>query len=203
MPVSVKAVAFDVGRVIVQWNLRHLFEQLIEDPEELDWFCANVVTEEWHFEHDAGRSLAEMVPERKALYPDYAHLIDAYAKRFLDTIPGRIPGTTELIERLSARGVPLFAITNFGVEFWQEFCLTEPVLDKFLDIVVSGEERLTKPDPKIFELAEQRFGFAAKEMLFIDDSAANVASARALGWQTHQFLGAPQLEVELIERGLI
>ena len=200
---QVEAVVFDVGRVIVQWDLRHLFGQLIDDPQELDWFCENVVTEEWHFEHDAGRPLAEMVPERKAQFPDHAHLIDAYANRFLDTIPGPVPGTADLIRRLAARDVPLFAITNFGAEFWQQFRPTEPVLDHFRDIVVSGEERLVKPDAAIFHLAEQRFGADASAMLFIDDNPANVVSASALGWQTHHFANALSLEEDLASRGLI
>lgn len=198
-----EAVVFDVGRVIVQWDLRHLFGKLIDDPQELDWFCENVVTEEWHFEHDAGRPLAEMVSERKAQFPDHAHLIDAYANQFLDTIPGPVPGTADLIRRLAARDVPLFAITNFGAEFWQQFRPTEPVLDHFRDIVVSGEERLLKPDAAIFYLAEQRFGTDAGAMLFIDDNSANIASANALGWQTHHFAYAALLEDDLAGRGLI
>ena len=199
----VEAVVFDVGRVIVQWDLRHLFARLIDDPVELDWFCANVVTEEWHFEHDAGRPLAEMVLERKAQFPEHAHLIDAYANRFLDTIPGPVEGTAGLIERLAAKDVPLFAITNFGAEFWQEFRPTEPLFDHFRDIVVSGEERLVKPDPAIFELAERRFGYRAGSMLFIDDNAANIDAAARLGWQTHHFTGAARLETELSKLGLI
>lgn len=203
MAEQVKAVVFDVGRVIVQWDLRHLFAQLVEDADQLDFVLTNVVTEEWHFEHDAGRPLAEMVPERKAKFPEYAHLIDAYASNFLETIPGRVPGTADLIERLAVAEVPLFAITNFGAEFWDQFAPTEPVLAHFGDIVVSGREKLVKPDPAIFELAERRFGFPANAMLFIDDNAANIASARALGWQVHQFSGADELASDLAERGLI
>jgi len=199
----VQAVVFDVGRVIVQWDLRHLFAQLIDDRDELDWFCANVVTEEWHFEHDAGRPLDEMVPERKAMFPDHAHLIDAYRYRFLDTIPGPVPGTAQLIEALVARGMPLYAITNFGDEFWEEFFPSEPVLGHFRDIVVSGREKLAKPDPAIFRLAERRFGHAASAMLFVDDNPANIAAAAALGWQTHHFSNAELLRRDLLERGLL
>ena len=73
------AVVFDIGRVIIQWQLRYLFEKLIADPAQLDWFLANVVTEEWHHQQDEGRPLSEMVPERIAEYPDHADLIRAYA----------------------------------------------------------------------------------------------------------------------------
>lgn len=202
-PNKVEAVVFDVGRVIIQWDLRHLFVQLIEDEEELDWFCANVVTEEWHFEHDEGRPLSEMIPERKALFPQYTHLIDAYAARFLDTIPGPVPGTARLIEKLAMHEIPLFAITNFGAEFWPQFRRTQPILDHFRDIVVSGDEKLAKPDPAIFELACQRFGFSAEEMLFIDDNEANTRAAQDMGWKVHSFVHADRLERDLLKRGLL
>ena len=201
--VAVEAVVFDVGRVLYQWQLRILFEKLIADPGELDWFLTHVVTEEWHFQHDAGRPLAEMVPELQAQFPAHAHLVEAYAQRFNETIPGPVPGSIELVERLHAAPVPLFAITNFGAEFWAMFRPTAPVFDLFRDIVVSGEERLAKPDPAIFALAAARFGLAPGAMLFIDDNAANVACAERLGWQVHHFHDADGLESDLIGRGLL
>ncbi|MGX7926804.1 HAD-IA family hydrolase [Tsuneonella sp. HG094] len=198
-----EAVVFDVGRVLIEWDLRALFGKLIADRDELDWFLANVVTEEWHFQHDAGRPLAEMVPERKAQFPEHADLIDAYACRFLETIPRPVPGTVSLVERLAAREVPLYAITNFGADFWAQFRPTFPPLDHMRDIVVSGIERIAKPDPAIFELAARRFGHAPGAMLFVDDNAANVAAARDLGWQVHHFTQAGPLEADLARRGLI
>lgn len=200
---AIEAVVFDVGRVLYQWQLRSLFAKLIDDPAELDWFLTHVVTEEWHFQHDAGRPLGEMVPERQAQFPAHAHLVEAYAQRFNETIPGPVPGSIELVERLHAARVPLFAITNFGAEFWAMFRPTAPVFDLFRDIVVSGEERLAKPDPAIFALAAARFGHAPGAMLFIDDNAANVASAERLGWQVHHFHDAGGLESDLIGRGLL
>lgn len=202
-PAPVKAVVFDVGRVLVEWDLRHLFAKLIDDPEQLDWFCANVVTEGWHFQHDAGRELAEMVAERKRDYPDSADLIDAYATRFLETIPGPVEGTAALVDRLAARDVPLYAITNFASPFWAEFLPTLSVAAHFRDVVVSGDEKIAKPDARIFDLAAKRFGHAPEAMLFVDDNAANIAAARALGWQVHHFQDAVALERDLQARALI
>ena len=199
----IEAVVFDVGRVIVQWDLGHLVRKLVDDPAEARWVLDHVLTERWHFQHDAGRPLADMLPERKALFPRYAHVLDAYAASFTDTIPGLVEGTADLIERLHGRGIPLFAITNFGAEFWDQFHPTEPVVQRFADIVVSGRERMVKPDAPIFRLAEKRFGHAPAAMLFIDDSEANVAAADALGWQTHHFADAARLEADLIARGLL
>lgn len=200
---EVQAVVFDVGRVIVEWDLRHLFAKLIPDPDELDWFLGNVVTEQWHFEHDAGRSLDDMLRERIMQFPDHAELIEAYRARFLETIPAPVPGTLDLIEELAAARIPLFAITNFGAEFWDQFRPTMPIFDRFEDIVVSGREKLVKPDPAIFELAQKRFRLAPEAMLFIDDNAANIASADNLGWATHHFAGSAGLANTLEKLGLI
>lgn len=200
---KVEAVVFDVGRVIVEWDLRCLFTKLIDDPEQLDWFLANVVTEAWHYQCDAGRPLSAMLPERKAMFPEHADLIDAYAERFLETIPGPVPGTAALIRRLHDAGTPLYAITNFGAEFWDMFRPTCDELSCMQDIVVSGRERLAKPDPAIFGLAANRFGRSPEDMLFIDDNSANIESAAAAGWQVHHFRGAAELAEDLRSRGLI
>ncbi|HEX9807932.1 MAG TPA: HAD family phosphatase [Alteraurantiacibacter sp.] len=200
---KVQAVVFDVGRVIVQWDLRCLFEKLIADERELEWFVANVVTEEWHFQHDEGRELAEMVAERKAEFPAHAALIDAYATRFSETIPGLVDGTPALVERLADRGMPLFALTNFAAPFWMEYSPGEPVFGHFRDVVVSGVEKVAKPDPRIYEIAEARFGHSGPALFFIDDNPANIAAAEARGWQGHLFTDAVRLEEDLSVRGLL
>ena len=199
----VEAVVFDVGRVLFQWDLRHLYAPLIADPAELDWFLANVVTEGWHFQHDAGRPVAEMLAERQAEFPAHAHLIKAWATRFNDSIPGPVPGSFALVEELHARGVPLYAITNFGAEFWAGFRPHHPIFDLFGDIVVSGVEKIAKPDPAIYRLAEARFGHEPRAMLFVDDNPANIAAVEACGWQGHLFNDAEGLAADLRARGLI
>jgi 2-haloacid dehalogenase len=203
MPDAPTAVVFDIGRVLFDWNLRYLFEKLIDDPEQLDWFLAHVVTEEWHFQSDAGRPLAEMVPELQGRFPDHAHLVEAYRKRFNETIDRPIMGTHQIVRRLHAAGVPLYALTNFGAEFFAGFRPTEPVFEVFDDIVVSGEECVAKPNPRIYEICEERFGHAPGALFFIDDNPANVAAARTRGWQAHRFEGPETLEAELVRRGLL
>lgn len=198
-----RCVIFDVGKVLFQWDLRHLFAKLIRDPAELEWFVTTVVTPEWHFQHDAGRPLADMLPERKAEFPDHAALIDAYAQRFNETIPGPVPGSLHLVERLDAAGVPLFAITNFGHEFWEGFRPTQPIFDRFGDIIVSGTERVMKPDPAIFRLAIDRFGIDPAGALFVDDVAANVTGAESVGIAGHHFVDAATLAQDLIGRGYL
>lgn len=199
----IDAVVFDVGRVLFQWRLGALFEKLTDDAVVLDHLLRTVVTEEWHFQHDAGRPIADMVAERIAEFPQHTAYLTAYSSRFNETIPGPVPGSLEIVRALHARGIPLYAITNFGAEFWAGFRPTQPIFDLFADIVVSGVEKLVKPHPEIFGLASRRFGHAPGAMLFIDDNAENVAGARACGWHAHHFDAAPALRAELVERGLL
>ena len=198
-----KAVVFDVGRVLYQWQLRTLFEKLIADRDELDWFLANVVTEEWHFEHDRGRPLAEMIPERIALFPDYAAHIRAYGARFNETIPGPVEGTHDIVRRLSSAAVPLYCLTNFGHEFWAGFRPTEPLFDLFDDIVVSGTEKVVKPDPRIYQIVEQRSGRTGDALFLTDDNPDNIDAAKARGWDAHLFTDAAALTTQLEQAGLL
>lgn len=195
---TVESVVWDVGRVLVEFDLTGIYVDAIPDPAERARFVAEIVTEDWHAQHDEGVSFADMVAARSAEFPEHAERIALYASNWLASLPGPVKGTHELIERLAARDVPQYAITNFGVDAWELFRPTFPVLDHMRDIVISGVERLIKPDPAIFELAAQRFGHLPETMLFVDDNAANIAAAAALGWQVHHFTGdAEALELRL------
>jgi 2-haloacid dehalogenase len=198
-----KAVVFDIGRVLFHWQLGALFEKLIDDAEELDWFLANVVTEEWHFEHDRGRALADMLPERIALYPQYEAHIHAYATRFNETVPGPVEGSHELVERLAGAGVPLYCLTNFGDEFFAMFRPTQPIFDHFAGIIVSGTEKVAKPEARIYEIVEERSGRTGGQLFFTDDNPANIEAARARGWDAHLFTDAKSLEVQLKGAGFL
>lgn len=201
---SVEAVVWDIGRVLVQFDLAGIYAQAIPDPMERARFVSEVVTEDWHAQHDEGVSFAEMVAARTVQFPQHADLIALYASNWLASLPGPVPGTHTLIERLAAKSVPQYAITNFGIDSWGLFRPTFPILDHMRDIVISAVERLAKPDPAIFHLAARRFGCPPETMLFIDDNAANIATAKALGWQVHHFVGDPDaLEARLVALGLL
>lgn len=197
-----RAVIFDVGRVLFRWDLRHLYAKLIDDPAEVERFCTTIITPEWHFQHDAGRPLADMVEERIAEFPHAEALIRAYQRRFNETIPGPVEGMPELVERLHGAGVPLYVITNFGDEFWSMFRPTQPIFDRFEDILVSGVEKMVKPDPAIYRLALDRFGLEAAHTLFIDDVPENIAGAASVGIDGHIFTGAAAATQWLRDRGL-
>jgi 2-haloacid dehalogenase len=195
------SVIFDVGRVLFDWNLRFLYERLIPEGEALDAFLRDVVTPAWHFQHDAGRPFAETSAELIAQYPDHADAIRALHPRFNETIGLAMPGMSDLVADLDAAGVPLYAITNFSGEFWPPFRQREAAFfARFRDVVVSGDEKLMKPDAAIYRLALERFGLQAEEAVFVDDNAANVEGANAVGIHGLLFTGAPKLRADL--RGL-
>lgn len=203
MSQPVEAVVFDVGNVLVLWDRRLPYKNSFDDQDELDWFMETVIPLDWHARHDAGVPAAELVAERTALFPDYAqHIYDWFA-RFNESVPGPVPGSPELVEALHTRGVPLYAITNFGADTWAGFRPTFPLLDRFRDIVVSGVEKMSKPHAPIFEHAAARFGHAPEAMLFVDDHEPNIVGAAALGWQVHHFGDAARLKADLSSRGLL
>lgn len=197
------AVIFDVGRVLYDWDPRFLYRRLIEDDRALDAFLADVLTHDWHFQHDAGRDFADTSAELIARFPQHRELIGHWGPRFLDSIGDPMPGMHALVEELDARSVPLFAITNFSHEFWPPFRAREAAMfDRFRDVVVSGDEKLVKPDPAIYRLALDRFGLRPGEAVFIDDNAANIEAAAAMGIVALHFTDVGTLRPQLAARGL-
>ncbi len=196
------AVIFDVGRVLYDWDPRILYERLIDDDRALDAFLRDVVTIDWHFQHDAGRDFADTSAELAALHPQHAALIAAWGPRFNESIGPAIAGMHDVVRDLDAADVPLYAITNFSHEFWPPFRAQESHLfDRFRDVVVSGAEKIVKPDAAIYRLALDRFGLRADEAVFVDDNAANVAAAQALGIESILFTDAGDFRARLVTLG--
>jgi 2-haloacid dehalogenase len=201
---AVKAVVFDVGNVLYHWSPRTLYERLIPDDQALDAFLAEVVTPDWHFQHDAGRPFAETSAELIARYPQHRTLIEAWGPRFNESVSGPVAGMHALVDALDRAEVPIFGITNFSGEFWPAFRAQEAHLfDRFRDVVVSGDERLVKPDPAIYALALDRFELEPGEGMFIDDNLANVEAARKNGFVAHHFRDAQTLSSELSRLGIL
>ena len=197
------AVIFDIGRVLIHWDPRHLYEKLITDKEELDWFLAEVITFDWHHEHDRGMPFAVSLAQKALEYPDYSHLIYAFFERWRETIPGQIDDVVEILRTLHSKDVPCFALTNYSHETWPELEAEFDWVGLFTDVVVSGREKLVKPEMPIFHLAMERFGLKRGEALFIDDKIENVKAGERAGLIGHHFTDAKTLEKDLKARGLL
>ncbi|QDG74499.1 HAD family phosphatase [Labrenzia sp. PHM005] len=204
MSQSITHVVFDIGNVLIEWNPEYLYCDLIPDNEERQKFLDTVCTPDWNLQQDLGRSWDEAIELLSAQHPDKVELIHAYSERWHDMVPGEVSGTPALLAELKEKGVPLYAITNFSsekfVEAQDRFSFLK---SSFLDIVVSAEERLLKPDPQIYKVLFERNKLDPANCIFIDDSLANVAAARALGMAGHHFTSAHILEKELTDLGLL
>ena len=190
-------VVFDIGNVLVHWEPRALYAKIFATEDEVEWFLANVCNHDWNLEQDRGRSFADAVIEATARFPEHADAIAAYDLRWHETVLGPIDGSVAILEELKARGTPLYAITNFNQDKFRETVARFPFLRLFRDIVVSGDERVVKPDPAIYRLLMERNGLAAEACVFIDDSLNNVAGAKAVGMKAIHFTGPDALRTEL------
>ncbi|MEX1204119.1 MAG: HAD family phosphatase [Dongiaceae bacterium] len=201
---DVRAVVFDLGGVLIDWNPRHLYRKLFDgDAAAMERFLDTVCTPAWNEEQDAGRPFADAVALLVARHPEQGEMIAAYDRRWDEMLAGPIDGTVAILAELKARGTPLAALTNWSAEKFPVARRRFDFLAWFDAIVVSGEIGMRKPDPRIYRHLLESRGLDASGTLFIDDSAANVTAARALGMPALQFSAPPALRADLEALGLL
>lgn len=196
-------LVFDLGKVLLRWDPRLLFRKVFDDEEKMEWFLANVCDLDWILARDKGSSFAEGARQSSEQYPEFAFALQAFDKRWHETLPGVIPETAAILRQLHADGVPLYAITNFNDEKFDETLPRIPELALFRDIVVSGHEKMLKPDAEIYALFLKRNSLQAADCLFIDDNAGNVRGAEAVGMLGHHFTSPQGLAAALQRMSLL
>jgi 2-haloacid dehalogenase len=174
-------VVFDIGNVLLRWDPRHLYRKVFADEAQMEWFLREVCTTEWNIEQDRGRSWDEAVAILVERHPEWDAQIRAFHERWHETVVGVFDDNVAVLERLGQAGVPTYAITNFSADKFREAREIYPFLKAFKGVVVSGDERLIKPDRAIFDLFFSRYGLAPQDCVFIDDSKANIDMAEDLG----------------------
>jgi len=193
---AIKNVVFDFGGVLVDWNPRHLYKNHFKDPAEMEHFLKNVCTEEWNIEQDRGRSLAEATLELQEKFPEHSASIALFYGQWEVMLQGEIPGTVALLHQLKKK-YRLYGLTNWSAETIDIAYRRFTFFQEFEGIVVSGTEKLIKPDKRIYQLLMDRYSIQPEESVFIDDNLNNVTAARELGFTAVHFLNAEQLEAEL------
>jgi 2-haloacid dehalogenase len=201
--VPVKAVVFDLGGVLIDWDPRYLYRKLLDDEAEVEEFLATVCTPAWNAEQDRGRPFAEGVAELVERHPGYAAAITAYHERWPEMLGGAVDGAVEVLAELRAAGVPVYALTNWSAETFGVARERFEFLEWFDGVLVSGEERMIKPDPAIFRLLLDRFGLDPEATFYVDDSEPNVAAADRLGFDAVRFTTPAQLRRDLVDRRLL
>lgn len=193
---EIKNIIFDFGDVLLDWNPKYLYEKHFTDQNEMDYFLENICNQDWNREQDRGRPFAEAVQMLQEQYPAYTEQIAMYDHLWNSMLKSDIPETVEILNQLH-KTYPVYGLTNWSAEKIKFAYERFSFFEQFKGIVVSGEEKLIKPDHRIYELLLKRFGIKAGESLFIDDNLANVTAARKLGFHAIQFLDPPSLSMML------
>jgi 2-haloacid dehalogenase len=201
MPV-VETVVFDLGNVLLDWDPRRLYRGLIDDPAELDHFLTAICSPSWHYHQDSGRDTSEATMELQRQHPEHADLIGAFYSRWSEMTAGAFPATVDILRELHDAGVRLIGLTNWPAGIFEPARERFPFLSWFEGIVVSGEERLAKPDPAIFSLLLERYDVDPTTAAYVDDTAAHVETSRSLGMSGFRFTDVVTLRRDFASVGL-
>jgi 2-haloacid dehalogenase len=201
--VTIDAVVWDVGGVLLEWDPRHLYRTLFDDEDEMDRFLGSVCTPEWHADLDRGVPFERCCGELATRYPQYADMIWAWGRRREEMVVGPIDDAIAILRAVKDRGVRCYALTNMEPDTYPVRAERYEFFGWFDGSVVSSYEGVVKPEPEIFRRLLERFDLRPPTTLMIDDSARNIATARSLGMQTVHFQSAAQLRTALEQTGLI
>jgi len=203
-PMNLKAVIFDFGGVLLDWDPRYLYQHYFPNqPEAMDQFLAEIKFYEWNAHQDKGRAFVEGIAELSLQFPQHAQLIQTYFDRWEESISGPISGSVDILGKLKQKGYPVFGLSNWSIETYPRARRRYPFFDWFDDVVLSGVVKLNKPDPAIFKLLLDKTGYTAPECVLIDDSQANIDTATRIGFVSIHFTSPERLQTELQRLGLL
>ena len=200
--IQVEAVVFDLGGVLIDWDPRYLYRQLFADPREMEDFLARICTRDWHHAHDLGEDVTQSCRRLASRYPDHTDLIMAWAERGEEMARAQFDQAVEVLAEVKAAGMRCYALSNMEPEAFRIRLARFPFMAWFDGCVISGIERVAKPDRRIFEILLQRHGLDPRATVFVDDSADNVAAARALDMHAVQYTSAQRLRQDLQVLGI-
>lgn len=204
MTMNIKAIIFDYGNVLLEWNPRYVYKRYFpNDPEGMEEFLKEIDFMEWNTQQDKGRTFAEGVAALSKQFPHHAHLIQAYHDHWVDSIGEAYWDTVDILHQLKARGFPMYGLSNWSAETFPYAREKYNFFELFDDMVISGAVGFAKPEPEIFQILLDKIGRPAKECLFIDDSLPNIQQATTMGFRTIHFVSPSQLKVTLLQLGLL
>jgi 2-haloacid dehalogenase len=190
-------IVFDLGGVLIDWDPRYLYRKLFNDDAAMETFLAQVCSPAWNVRQDAGRPLSVATEMLVAQYPQQRELINAFYGRWEEMLGGAINGSVDILQQVKKLGFQVAALTNWSAETFPLAQMRYAFLEWFDDLIVSGKEKVAKPDAEIYRILLQRTGRGATDCVFIDDSMMNIDAARQLGFVTIHFQSPQQLRQQL------
>jgi 2-haloacid dehalogenase len=194
---KIEMVVFDLGGVLFDWNPRNLFKKIFKSEEKMEHFLTHICNHDWNIQQDRGRLFSEAIKERIEKFPEHENEIRAYWDRWPETLCGAMAPTVELLEDLKQAGNRLSALSNWSAETFPLIREDYDFLKNFEYILISGKEKLIKPDPAIYKLLLKRVKLKPQQCVFIDDVLVNIQGAQAVGIHGIQFHSATQVRQEL------
>jgi 2-haloacid dehalogenase len=199
---AIKNVVFDFGGVLMDWNPRYFYKDIFVNKSEMEYFLSEICGPAWSMKQDAGYPLAEATRELQDQYPKYRNEIELFHQNWDIMLGGEIFENTKLLGPLKLK-YRLFGLTNWSAEYFPIVYERYPFFRNFEGIVVSGQEKMVKPNKDIFELLLKRYKLLAHESLFIDDNLHNIEAAKELGFFTIHVNGNQKLDEQLINSGIL
>ena len=199
---KIKNIIFDFGGVLVDWNPTYLYNKEFENEKEMSYFLENICTSEWNIQQDAGRPLKKATEQLQKEYPEYKDLIGYYYGRWEEMLGGTFEENVRLLKMLKPN-YSIYGLTNWSAETITIAYNKYDFFSHLNGIVVSGDEKLIKPDPKLYQILLDRYSLKADESLFIDDNKHNIETANDMGFQTIHFTTELDLEKALRDMGVL
>ncbi len=190
---TIKNVVFDFGGVLVEWDPRYLYRKHFEDEEEMEYFLANVCTDDWNLALDRGESFEESIQALTKKFPKYEKPIRLFKDEWEQMIHGAKNDAVDFVRQLKSQGYQLYGLSNWSHETFPIALEKFDFFDLFHGIVISGHEKVIKPDKEIYEILLSRYNLKVEETVFIDDKQINVEGAEKLGIKSILFKNTPQL----------
>ena len=188
---------FDLGGIFFDWDPHHFFKDIFDTIDERKYFLTEVCSDEWNIKQDAGRTIEEAESELIPIFPHYEKEIKMYYKYHRNMIRGTFDLSIKVLEKLKKQNYKCYVLSNWSAETFVGMTDDYPFLKLFNGMLISGEDKLMKPDPAIYKLAINRFNLNPNETIFIDDKLENIQAAQNLNLLTIHLTDPNKIEYEI------
>ncbi len=188
---------FDLGGVFFDWDPNHFFQNVFDNDEERKYFLTEVCNDQWNLQQDAGRSIAEAESELIPKFPHYENEIKMYYKNHRKMIRGTFEESIGVLKQLKDKNYKCYVLSNWSAETFEGIPIDYPFMQLFDGLLISGEDKLIKPDQAIYQLAKKRFNLDPEDTVFIDDKIENIEAAQKMNFKTIHLTNPKNIEMEI------
>lgn len=193
----IKNIVFDLGQVLINFQPASYLQGLFPTHPQLeDVQRAIFGSAEWIM---LDRGVIDQMEAELRLINQHPHfkeeISQALAGWFSMLTPIEI--NVQLLPRLKEKGYGLYVISNFHEEAFAHIEAKYDWFKLFDGLVISFENQVMKPEPRIYQELLERYQLQGKECLFIDDVAANCEGARRMELEAILYQSPDQLKRDL------